>query len=134
MKNRTCNICPKRANCKELCSSMRKILKNYKKENDIYSDNTFNSTNRPVENIDLSNIFYSFGLSNVEDRDIKRIIIAFLNPKQKKLLSLYSQGYTQKEIAKMLNVSQSNISQRIDAIKTELKSSLVELLPYIVEK
>ena len=70
----------------------------------------------------------------LENRDIKRIIIAMLTKEQKKIIDLYSQGYTQREIAKTLKVSQSNISQRIESIKSELKKSLIEIIPYVVEK
>ena len=57
-----------------------------------------------------------------------------LTKEQKKIIDLYSQGYTQREIAKTLKVSQSNISQRIESIKSELKKSLIEIIPYVVEK
>lgn len=134
-KDKTCNVCDKRHECKELCESMILKLKNIKNINDIYSDTTINNYNKTIGNIDgLSSIIYSHGLSSIENRDIKRIIIAMLTKEQKKIIDLYSKGYTQREIAKTLKVSQSNISQRIDSIKSELKKSLIEVIPYIVEK
>ncbi|TXJ39045.1 sigma factor-like helix-turn-helix DNA-binding protein [Brachyspira aalborgi] len=135
IKDKTCNICENRHSCKELCESMNQKLRNIKKDNNIYSEKTINNYNKSVGNIDnLSSIVYSYGLSNIENRDIKRIIIAMLTKEQKKIIDLYSQGYTQREIAKTLKVSQSNISQRIESIKSELKKSLIEIIPYVVEK
>lgn len=134
-KNRTCNICDKRQECKELCESMILKLKNIKNINDIYSDTTINNYNKTIGNIEgLSSILYSHGLSSIENRDIKRIIIAILTKEQKKIINLYSKGYTQREIAEKLKVSQSNISQRIESIKSELKKSLIEIIPYVIEK
>lgn len=135
IKDTTCNVCENRHSCKELCESMNQKLRNIKKDNNIYSEKTINNYNKSVGNIDnLSSIVYSHGLSNIENRDIKRIIIAMLTKEQKKIIDLYSQGYTQREIAKTLKVSQSNISQRIESIKSELKKSLIEIIPYVVEK
>lgn len=135
IKDKTCNICENRHSCKELCESMNQKLRNIKKDNNIYSEKTINNYNKSVGNIDnLSSIVYSHGLSNIENRDIKRIIIAMLTKEQKKIIDLYSQGYTQREIANILKVSQSNISQRIESIKSELKKSLIEIIPYVVEK
>lgn len=135
IKDKTCNICENRHSCKELCESMNQKLRNIKKDNNIYSEKTINNYNKSIGNIDnLSSIVYSHGLSNIENRDIKRIIIAMLTKEQKKIIDLYSQGYTQREIAKTLKVSQSNISQRIESIKSELKKSLIEIIPYVVEK
>lgn len=134
-KNKTCNVCENRHKCKELCESMILKLKNIKNINDIYSESTMNNYNKTISDIEgLSSILYSHGLSSIENRDIKRIVIAMLTKEQKKIIDLYSQGYTQREIAKTLKVSQSNISQRIDSIKSELKKSLIEIIPYIVEK
>ena len=135
IKDKTCNICENRHTCKELCESMNQKLIKIKKDNNIYYEKTINNYNKSVGNIDnLSSIVYSHGLSNIENRDIKRIIIAMLTKEQKKIIDLYSQGYTQREIAKILKVSQSNISQRIESIKSELKKSLIEIIPYVVEK
>lgn len=124
----TCNLCKKRDKCKQLCSDMIEKLKNKKNNNDMYSDKTVNVYN----SFDLSNIVYTYGLSKIEERDTKRIMIAILKKEQKEILYLLSQGYTQKDIAKKLKVSQSNISQKLEAIKRELKDSLVKIMPYIL--
>ncbi|WP_278772508.1 ArsR family transcriptional regulator [Brachyspira pilosicoli] len=124
----TCNLCKKRDKCKQLCSDMIEKLKNKKNNNDMYSDTTVNVYN----SFDLSNIVYTYGLSKIEERDTKRVMIAILKKEQKEILYLLSQGYTQKDIAKKLKVSQSNISQKLEAIKRELKDSLVKIMPYIL--
>lgn len=124
----TCNLCKKRDKCKQLCSDMIEKLKNKKNNNDMYSDTTVNVYNR----FDLSNIVYIYGLSKIEERDTKRVMIAILKKEQKEILHLLSKGYTQKDIAKKLKVSQSNISQKLEAIKRELKDSLVKIMPYIL--
>lgn len=124
----TCNLCKKRDKCKKLCSDMIEKLKNKKNNNDMYSDTTVNVYNR----FDLSNIVYIYGLSKIEERDTKRVMIAILKKEQKEILHLLSKGYTQKDIAKKLKVSQSNISQKLEAIKRELKDSLVKIMSYIL--
>lgn len=124
----TCNLCKKRDKYKQLCSDMIEKLKNKKNNNDMYSDTTVNVYN----SFDLSNIVYTYGLSKIEERDTKRVMIAILKKEQKEILYLLSQGYTQKDIAKKLKVSQSNISQKLEAIKRELKDSLVKIMPYIL--
>lgn len=124
----TCNLCKKRDKCKQLCSDMIEKLKNKKNNNDMYSDTTVNVYN----SFDLSNIVYTYGLSKIEERDTKRVMITILKKEQKEILYLLSQGYTQKDIAKKLKVSQSNISQKLEAIKRELKDSLVKIMPYIL--
>ena len=124
----TCNLCKKRDKCKQLCSDMIEKLKNKKNNNDMYSYTTVNVYN----SFDLSNIVYTYGLSKIEERDTKRVMIAILKKEQKEILYLLSQGYTQKDIAKKLKVSQSNISQKLEAIKRELKDSLVKIIPYIL--
>lgn len=134
-KEMTCNLCNKRDKCKQLCSSMLEKLKNAKKNNKMYCETTTHKYNKHIGNTkELSAIIYSYGLSNVENRDAKRVIIALLTKEQKKIIDLYSKGYTQKEIAKKLKVSQSNISQRIEAIKEELRKSFIEIIPCIVNK
>ncbi|MBW5380150.1 sigma factor-like helix-turn-helix DNA-binding protein, partial [Brachyspira hampsonii] len=99
--------------------------------NKSYSETTVKDYNLYVSDIDNISI-YTHGLSDIEHRDVKRIIIAILTKDQIKLLELYSQGYTQKEIGEKLNVTQSSISQKLEAIKRELRSSVVQILPYVV--
>lgn len=131
MKEKTCNTCLERDNCKALCSDMLNKLKNNKNRNNIYSDNSFFSYNN-VQADELSSVLYGYGLSEIENRDMRRVVIALLNKEQRDILSLYSQGYSQKEIADIQNVSQADISKRIKTIKNKIKKSLIIIIPYII--
>lgn len=129
MNKKTCNVCQNRDKCKTLCDDMLDVLKNYKSKNKIYADGTFNTYNCKIDN---ASSVYTYGLSNDEKRDVKRIIVAILTKEQKKILSLYSEGYTQKDIAKILKVSQSNVSQKLQSIKSEINKSLIAVIPYVI--
>lgn len=131
MKNKTCNNCIKRDTCKALCEDMLDILKNSKYKNNLYSDNSFYTKTKLCDIKIIEDGIYTHGLSEVEMRDSKRIIIALLTEEQRDILRLYIKGYSQKEIADIFKVSQSNISKRIKAIKNELNRSLVFIIPYI---
>ena len=131
MKNKTCNNCIKRDTCKALCEDMLDILKNSKYKNNLYSDNSFYTKTKLCDMI-IEDGIYTHGLSEVEMRDSKRIIIALLTEEQRDILRLYIKGSSQKEIADIFKVSQSNISKRIKAIKNELNRSLVFIIPYII--
>jgi len=98
-KKKSCATCQKRKNCKELCKQMLGLLENHKDNNGIYSDKTISAKEYPFSD-KLDNIFFSIGLSEIQHRDSKRIVIAILNPRQKKLLALFCDGLRQKDIAK----------------------------------
>ncbi|MDA0041606.1 histidine kinase [Brachyspira hyodysenteriae] len=89
---KTCNLCSNRDTCIQLCGDMKKIIRNKKNNNDIYSDATFNAFE-----IDLSNVIYTFGLSKLEDRDSSRIIIALLKKDQRKMLLYYRKDIHKKK-------------------------------------
>lgn len=134
MKNKTCktcNTCVKRGSCQTLCEDMLEILKNSKYKNNLYSENSFRTNTMLFDIKTLEKGIYTYGMCEAEIRDTKRIIIALLNEEQKNILDLYIKGYSQKEIANIFKVSQSNISKRIRVIKNEIKKSLVFILPYI---
>ncbi|SUW21364.1 response regulator receiver protein [Brachyspira pilosicoli] len=103
-------------------------LKNKKNNNDMYSDTTVNVYNR----FDLSNIVYILWIIKNRRERYKKSNDCYIEKEQKEILHLLSKGYTQKDIAKKLKVSQSNISQKLEAIKRELKDSLVKIMPYIL--
>lgn len=48
------------------------------------------------------------------------------------MLELLAKGYTQKEIAEKLKMSQSNVSQKLNSIKKELQDSMIQIMPYIL--
>ncbi len=130
-KKKSCATCKKRNTCKELCKEMVGLLENHKNNNGIYSDKTIYAKECPFSD-KLDNIFFTIGLSKIQHRDSKRIIIAILNPRQKKLLALFCDGLRQKDIAKELGVSQSTVSQSIKNIRTILKQSYTEIIAHII--
>ncbi|MBW5379022.1 sigma-70 family RNA polymerase sigma factor [Brachyspira pilosicoli] len=131
MKDISCNICDKREKCTKLCPSMIEHLQKISGKKLSYLDMTSYNSNKNIDDVeDLS--LYTYGLSNIEERDVKRIIIALLPKDHIEVLKLYSNGYTQKEIGEKLNVSQSSISQKLEHIKKSLKDSIVAVLSYLV--
>lgn len=131
MKDISCNICDKREKCTKLCPSMMEHLQKISGKKLSYLDMTSYNSNKNIDDVeDLS--LYTYGLSNIQERDVQRIIIAILPKDHIELLKLYSNGYTQKEIGEKLNVSQSSISQKLEHIKKSLKDSIVVVLPYLV--
>lgn len=88
----TCNLCKKRDKCKQLCSDMIEKLKNKKNNNDMYSDTTVNVYN----SFDLSNIVYTYGLSKIEERDTKRVMIAILKKNKKKYFTCFHKDILKK--------------------------------------
>lgn len=131
MKDISCNICDKREKCTKLCPSMMEHLQKISGKKLSYLDMTSYNSNKNIDDIeDLS--LYTYGLSNIQERDVKRIIIALLPKDHIEVLKLYSNGYTQKEIGEKLNVSQSSISQKLEHIKKSLKDSIVAVLSYLV--
>ena len=131
MKDISCNICDKREKCTKLCPSMIEHLQTISGKRLSYLDMTLYNSNKNIDDVeDLS--LYTYGLSKVQERDVKRIIIAILPKDHIEVLKLYSNGYTQKEIGEKLNVSQSSISQKLEHIKKSLKDSIVAVLSYLV--
>lgn len=68
-------------------------------------------------------------LEKGEDVISDKILLAIdsLNPNYKNILSLkYSQGYTDKEIAQILEIREENVRKRLSRAKIKLKNILVE--------
>lgn len=60
---------------------------------------------------------YDEDLLKLEDElkvEFWRIVDTLLTPRQKEVIRLYADGYTQMEIAKMLNVNQSSITKSLN--------------------
>lgn len=60
---------------------------------------------------------YSEDLMNLEEelkKEFWRVVDTLLTPRQKEVIKLYADGYTQMEIAKMLNVNQSSITKSLN--------------------
>lgn len=60
---------------------------------------------------------YNEDLKDLEDQlkvEFWRVVDTLLTPRQKEVIRLYADGYTQMEIAKMLNVNQSSITKSLN--------------------
>lgn len=60
---------------------------------------------------------YDEGLLELEDQlkvEFWRVVDTLLTPRQREVIRLYADGYTQMEIAKMLNVNQSSITKSLN--------------------
>jgi len=65
----------------------------------------------------LNPYHYDENLIELEDelkKEFWRIVDNLLTPRQKQVIRLYADGYTQMEIAKMLNVNQSSITKSLN--------------------
>jgi DNA-binding CsgD family transcriptional regulator len=60
---------------------------------------------------------YDENLMDLEDelkKEFWRVVDTLLTPRQREVIRLYADGYTQMEIAKMLNVNQSSITKSLN--------------------
>lgn len=60
---------------------------------------------------------YNESLIELEEqlkKEFWRVVDTLLTPRQKEVIRLYADGYTQMEIAKMLNVNQSSITKSLN--------------------
>ena len=65
----------------------------------------------------LNPFAYSDEIADLEDqlkKEFWRVIETLLTPRQKKVIKLHADGYTQMEIAKLLDVNQSSITKCIN--------------------
>ena len=65
----------------------------------------------------LNPFSYSEDLIELEDQlkvEFWRVVDTLLTPRQREVIRLYADGYTQMEIAKMLNVNQSSITKSLN--------------------
>ncbi|WP_295162326.1 sigma factor-like helix-turn-helix DNA-binding protein [uncultured Brachyspira sp.] len=114
-----CNLCPKYDTCKKLCNDILKEINISLGTRKNDSDKT-DSRETLLTNEDLESILYSNALSENEYSRVSNLIIAILTPKQKMIMKLFSEGKTQEELAEILNVTQSAVSQYLRAIKKEI--------------
>ena len=114
-----CNLCPKYDTCTKLCDNVLKEINKSLGTRKINSDRG-DSRESILTNDDLDNILYSNALTDTEYSRVSNLIIAILTPKQKRIMKLFSEGKTQEELASMLNVTQSAVSQYLTAIKKEI--------------
>lgn len=57
-----------------------------------------------------------------DDRELLSIVIQSLKDVDKAIVILFLEGYKNKEISKMLDLTPTNVSTRLNRIKTELKA------------
>ena len=114
-----CNLCHKYDTCTKLCNNVLKEINKSLGTRKINSDRG-DSRESILTNDDLDNILYSNALTDTEYSRVSNLIIAILTPKQKRIMKLFSEGKTQEELASMLNVTQSAVSQYLTAIKKEI--------------
>ena len=114
-----CNLCPKYDTCKKLCNDVLKEINKSLGTRKINFDKA-DSRESILSNDDLDNILYSNALTESEYSRVSNLIIAILTPKQKMIMKLFSEGKTQEELASILNVTQSAVSQHLSVIKREI--------------
>jgi RNA polymerase sigma-70 factor, ECF subfamily len=57
-----------------------------------------------------------------DDREILNIVVRSLKDVDKAIVILFLEGYKNKEISKMLDLTATNVSTRLNRVKTELKT------------
>jgi len=57
-----------------------------------------------------------------DDRELLRILLQSLKEVDKAIVILYLEGYKNKEIAQILDLTSTNVSTRLNRVKTELKA------------
>lgn len=128
-----CMNCPNRTSCKTLCQEIETLLENKKLKNGIYAETTELSTNVRVDPDILDRILYvSPAFSEEEGARVRHLVVAILTPEQKRLLGFVSEGLSQEEIANLLNITQSGVSQRLRAIKNEVRKQFHKVIDYII--
>lgn len=127
-----CRLCKDYKDCKNLCQKVEALLINSKKNNGIYADSTEDSVRKVFDANILDKILYTTSLNEVTYTRSKSIIIAILSPEQKEILSLYSKGYSQDDIAGKLGITQSGVSQKIKAIKNNIREQFVKVIDIII--
>lgn len=57
-----------------------------------------------------------------DDRELLRVVIQLLKDVDKAIVILYLEGYKNKEIANMLDITPTNVGTRLNRVTTELKA------------
>jgi len=69
----------------------------------------------------LSNLIMPVAMAD-DDRELLRIVIQSLKDVDKAIVILYLEGYKNKEIAQVLDLTPTNVSTRLNRVKTELEA------------
>jgi RNA polymerase sigma-70 factor, ECF subfamily len=74
-----------------------------------------------TESIDSSELFFSNAMAD-DDVELLNSVIQSLQGLDKAIVILYLEGYKNKEMAQLLNLTATNISTRLNRIKADLKA------------
>ena len=73
-----------------------------------------------AESISYSELTFSNAMSD-DDKELLHVVLQSLKGLDKAIVILYLEGYKNKEIAQMLNLTPTNVSTRLSRVKAELK-------------
>lgn len=73
-----------------------------------------------AESISDSELAFSNAMSD-DDKELLHVVLQSLKGLDKAIVILYLEGYKNKEIAQMLNLTPTNVSTRLSRVKAELK-------------
>ena len=86
---------------------------------------------RKIQSVNIDDGWFSYATTpNDDDVLLLQQVIRLLNDKDKALVILYLEGYKNIEIAAMLKISNTNVSSRLNRIKTKLKEHYKKLSNY----
>jgi RNA polymerase sigma-70 factor, ECF subfamily len=74
-----------------------------------------------TESISCAELKFSNAMAD-DDTELLNMVLRYLQGLDKAIVILYLEGYKNKEMAQMLNLTPTNISTRLNRIKTELKA------------
>jgi RNA polymerase sigma-70 factor (ECF subfamily) len=74
-----------------------------------------------TESIDFMELTFSTAMSD-DDSELLNRVLEYLKGLDKAIVILYLEGYKNKEISQILNLTSTNVSTRLNRIKAELKS------------
>lgn len=98
--------------------SLNTLISIYRKKKRLIQTDTFSES--------IESNAYTIGGTD-DDLLVMQQAIGFLKPLEKALVILYLEGYDNKEIAKMLSISESNVSTKLNRIKNQLKKTVKTL-------
>jgi RNA polymerase sigma-70 factor, ECF subfamily len=98
--------------------ALNTLISIYRKKKQILITEPFSESNESIH-------FQNSGSD--DDLLVLQQAIGFLKPLEKALVILYLEGYDNKEIGKMISISESNVSTKLNRIKTQLKKTVKTL-------
>jgi RNA polymerase sigma-70 factor, ECF subfamily len=98
--------------------ALNTLISIYRKKKQVLITEPFSESNESIH-------FQNSGSD--DDLLVLQQAISFLKPLEKALVILYLEGYDNKEIGKMLSISESNVSTKLNRIKIQLKKTVKTL-------